>query len=104
MKILIDEDLVWTSTFGLLTDEEFAEEMEALDELCAILKQYTVHHILKKLDNGFTLTIEVQKCTLDEEAMNDLFYNVITNFRYKLEYAALGGKGCDFALHVSQYD
>lgn len=43
--------------------------------------------------------IPVQKITLSEEKMNELFYEVFSDQR--ISYLSIGGVGCDFAMNIT---
>jgi hypothetical protein len=40
-----------------------------------------------------------QKITLDEIKMNELFDEILCN--YKMEYGNYGGAGCDFSISIT---
>ena len=96
MKLLIDETLVLKHTYAEDADElELLENNEALDDLEKMLKSFSVWYNLKRTDNGYTLEIGAQKCTLDEQSMNTLFYDILFDIPHVLKYSPLGGTGCD---------
>lgn len=107
MKILIDDPISTT----LCYNQSLEEIKDIFDEnYLSILKEYTIFY---NIDYDFrdelttvNFSIKQQKCTLDEFAVNDFMANVIYEFwdpnEIKIEYAHLGGKGCDFSFRLSK--
>ena len=64
--------------------------------------------LLKELGVGFSITpegleIPSQKVSLDEVAMNTLFSEYLFYLDgYSVEYAKLGGVGCEFCLRITK--
>lgn len=103
MKLLINDDLIFSETFYPgISDDEWSDYKEKLEEFEDILKSYTVFFTSNINESSYYIHIEAQKVVLDEYDMNNLFFNVLSNFKIKLEYAALGGEGCDFCLKVTK--
>lgn len=87
------------------TLEDHQDTAEEFNELSALMKSYSVYHTLELTPEYTRLTIYQQKITLDEFAMNALFYRVLAlHFEIRTEYAWLGGLGCDFSLNVYRID
>jgi hypothetical protein len=90
MKLYITETLNFKT-------QEIADSTVQPQEIVDYLKEdFTI--FAKVLDNGF-IEIEQQKVTLDEIKINELFDQVFHIF--KIEYACMGGVGCEFNLNVS---
>jgi len=88
MKAIIHETL-YLKDYGLFNGFE------------AIQKFLNYYHIFNKIQTDGKnewIEIEPQKITLDEKAMNELFDEVFHAF--DIEYAGLGGAGCDFSIIV----
>lgn len=101
MKLLINTDLTYTQLFTDFSPEDkeaFIEEVYYWKALCS---RFSVQAKFSIEDECVKITVFVQKCTLDEFAMNELFHEVIDPlFEYEVQYAALGGAGCDFAITI----
>jgi hypothetical protein len=102
MKLLIDEDLVFTQAFPPeFPEAEFDAECEYFQQLDALARQYAVAGSFAVTATGVTVIVRAQKVTLDEISMNTLFAEFLSElFIVELRYAALGGAGCDFAMSV----
>ena len=106
MKLLVQENL---STVVYDDSDYTAEESELEEEfwefIRSLLDGYSVTY---RLDydpdiKGYLFEIPVQKITLDEQGMNELFYECLhVLLDYRVEYSALGGKGCGFSLCLYQ--
>lgn len=84
MKLLIQTDLV---------DTAYAKEV------MSFLRTFSIWF---REENG-KLIIPAQKVTLDEWAMNELFNEYLMYLPgITIQYAPLGGSGCDFALELTQ--
>jgi len=84
MKLYIKEELNFKAT-------EFGDIKEVSD----FLKQFTIFHKIK----GDFIFIETQKVNLNEIDMNELFDEIF--YMFNIEYAGMGGAGCEFSLNVS---
>jgi hypothetical protein len=82
MKIIIENDL----------------SMPLPDDV-SVLKIYSIDHIIDRTSK--TLTIKAQKISLGELMANILFHDILCYCNYDMEYSALGGAGCDFAIKLS---
>lgn len=101
MKLLINEPLIATVPLTPEDGEIRADEQEGLENLRNLCKRMCVHTTFDESPDQVVMTVAVQKVTLDELAMNELFAEFLgVHFDTKLEYAGLGGAGCDFALRV----
>ena len=65
-----------------------------IKEISEFLKGFS---IINKIEGDF-IFIESQKVNLDEIAMNELFDEIFWIF--DIEYACIGGAGCEFAINV----
>jgi len=103
MKLLIDQELKFSTTFYPgATDEELDEYSEFFEFVNSVMNKYNVAGYVDHNGSGATVIINVQKITLDEFDMNSLFDGVLNNlFKLKIDYANLGGAGCDFALLIT---
>ena len=99
MKVIIEQDVSFVITY----DEpcEDGTESDLAIEIQEICSSYAVRFKFSSTSTEDRFTILEQKITLDEWDMNDLFANVLRYADYTLEYAWLGGKGCDFALSIN---
>ena len=101
MDLLIPENL---STV-IYDDSNYTAEEEFREFICSLLDGYSVSY---RLDydpclKGYLFEIPNQKITLDEQDMNELFYECLhVLLDYRVEYSALGGKGCGFSLCLYQ--
>jgi len=105
MKLLIDEPITWTETYGPSITEEDREDQETyVAEVCEFLHNFRVWHYVNLMESGFSVTLQVQKCTLAEKDMNELFYEVLRHHFGVgwLKYSPLGGAGCDFAVRIGR--
>lgn len=102
MKLLIDQDLVFTKEYPSdLPSDEFDEECEYFQQLQEVARQYSVGGSFTVTATGAKVVVYAQKVTLDEVSMNTLFADFLTElFVLETRYAALGGAGCDFAMAV----
>jgi hypothetical protein len=83
MKLLIEQDFV----------TEIWPDMKAV---VIFLKRCTIYH---QSISDSEVKILQQKIVLDEVDINTFFMH-IDRQSYRLEYASLGGVGCDMALNV----
>ena len=106
MKLLVQENLstvVYDDSDN--TAENCAVEEEYWKYITSLLDGYSVTY---RLDydpdiKGYLFEIPVQKITLDEQGMNELFYECLhVLLDYRVEYSALGAKGCGFSLCLYQ--
>lgn len=105
MKLFIDEPLTWSDTYDPSITEEDREDQEAyVGEISKFLRNFCVAHSTHLMESGFSVTLQVQKCTLAEQDMNEIFYEVLLpHFRVGwLKYSPLGGAGCDFAMRINR--
>lgn len=103
MKLLIDEPLTWSDTYYPGITEEEREDREAyVGEICKYLNEFCIWHSVDLMESGFSVTLQVQKCTLTELDMNELFHEILLpHFGVGwLKYSPLGGAGCDFAVRI----
>lgn len=102
MKLLINSPLSYSDVYiPSISDEEVEEHQEAFQELLDICDKFGVHYCRDFRQDGIEFDIHVQKVTLDEVSMNQLFAEVLRLFDYDIRYAALGGAGCDFAIELT---
>ena len=83
MKLYITEELNFK-----------VKDPEEVNGYSDFLKQFTIFHEVK---NG-SIFIETQKVNLNEKDMNELFDDVF--YMFEIEYAGMGGAGCEFSLNV----
>lgn len=100
MKLLINQPLHWATTFNPgASDDELEDIREDYRAIGESLRRLGVNATCIVMESGVSLDIYVQKVTLEEQDMNDLFFNVLNVlFELEVRYAALGGQGCDFAM------
>ena len=85
------------------TQDDMDDCNEEFSEAHTLLDSYSVSHRISISTSKIELILYQQKITLDEFAMNNLFFNVIYRyFDFDLFYYGLGGKGCDFSLTISK--
>lgn len=104
MKLLIQQDLHWFSKIDpSLTLEELENVRVYFHSLKALAKRFSLSGKYEVLDDSIDFHIYAQKVTVDEVAMNEFFADFLTElFDVEVEYAALGGAGCDFALEIKK--
>jgi len=104
MKLLIQHDLRWSSRFDPgMSAEELANEREFFESLKEMADRFCLFGKYEILDDSVDFLIHAQKVTVDEYAMNELFAAFLDElFKLEVEYAALGGAGCDFALELTK--
>ena len=105
MKLLIQDALRFTGIVdSSSTAQDFQDSAEEFAEMTAICKKFGVQYTLKlaqNLNDTIDFVILVQKCTLDEVDMNELFADVLFLLDYDIQYGMLGGKGCDFSIAMT---
>jgi len=87
MKLYIKEELNFKAT-------EFGD----IETVSEFLKDFVILHKIK----GDFIFIETQKVNLNEIDMNELFDGIFHMF--SIEYAGMGGAGCEFSLNVRLLD
>ena len=102
MKLLIDDDITYSTTFYPGTP---AEELDELSDYFHFLKDTLedlgVTYLIDCQESGVSLTIYTQKVVLDDLAMNTFFSEILDEFfEFKLGYANLGGRGCEVAFRL----
>ena len=103
MHLYIDEPIYWSETNDpSITEDELSdlyEQSVALKEVC---DKFSIYALIDFNESSNSVTLYPQKITLDEVSMNELFVEVIYPVfdRVKLEYAWLGGVGCDFSMRL----
>ena len=108
MKLLIDQPITYSLVYSRvyhddITHAERVELEKHLTELKNTLKQYAVSSTCIFNHNAQYITIDAQKVSLNEIDMNALIYLIEDSFNnLNIEYAALGGKGCDFSFRLKQ--
>ena len=101
MKLLVNDELVWLFNFAdnpeaRREDYEIAvKDLEELAKSMSVWGSFTVDEATARI------VIDAQKINLDGIAMNQLFFELLTQlFDIELAYAPLGGTGCDFAIEI----
>ena len=105
MKLLINTPLKYSLTFDPnITEEDWDAWKEFWDDATVFLKFCCIYHTLHLMESGFIFEIGVQKCCLDEQNANQFFSDILNIFdnEVTIEYAGLGGQGCDFSLILTQ--
>lgn len=69
-------------------------KLEAISADTSLLEDCSIHH--KAV--GDVIEIREQKCTLNELVVNELFAEHF--YPFDIEYAYIGGVGCDFAINI----
>lgn len=103
MKLLIDVPLSWKLDFDAHAhaEENFLQQ-EHYQSLVAVARRASLGGKYTVDNKGVAFIIHAQKVTLDEADMNELFSDFFSElFTFKLEYAAIGGKGCRFTMSMS---
>jgi len=103
MKLLIQKDLYFRVPLPAdLSDEQVEAEEEYYNSLRDVAKRYSLSLRMSCTYGGHVeFAIPAQKVTLDEVAMNHFFHDFLTElFDIEVEYAPLGGEGCDFVLEL----
>ena len=102
MKLLIDSDLSYSTTYyPSATDETLDEYQDFFSDIEACLNSFNVSCAVTNARSGASVTIYTQKIVLTDENMNTLFADVLTElFDVKIEYAHLGGRGCEFSMRI----
>lgn len=92
MKAILHDDLV--APIACETESDLKAFVKELNQKFGVTSCYLFGN------TESNVTIPVQKICLDETDMNELFHDYLYLFDYSIEYSALGGKGCDFAICV----
>lgn len=92
MKAILHNDLVALLAFE--TESDLKSFVKELKQKFGVISYYLFGN------TGSKVTIPVQKICLDETDMNELFHDYLYLFDYSIDYSALGGKDCDFAIAV----
>lgn len=102
MKAFIDADAAWSHTLSPgVTDAEREDFHESVKEWCAVATEMCCLHQVHYTDSGADVRVYQQKCSLTDVDMNTLFDEFLSNlFEISLEHAPLGGRGCEFGIHV----
>ena len=105
MKAIIHDELCATYFEGpdaTTTDRE--DDLTFWAEIKATLKGFSVYNRIEYSaeEKSWTITIQPQKVTLSDVDMNTLFSDVFYMLDYRIEYAGLGGRGCEFAINIYQ--
>ena len=101
MKLLIDVPLVFMAYDDPgTTDQDRADSKFTYDDGSDVLTKFGVHHVLTYNANSVVLTIEPQKISLDDLAMNELMFDGLWLFDLDFRYAGLGGSGCEISFTV----
>lgn len=101
MKLLIQENL--SATYYGEPDsspQDIEQDVEFWKGITELLDKYSVYYKLEHKSDCWLFEIPVQKINLSEENMNTLFHEALFLLEYELDYAGLGGKGCDFSLEM----
>lgn len=103
MKLFIDNDITYSFIFSNESEEGVSAVKDEFDFITSYLKKNSVQHKLEITDASVVLTIFSQKITIDEIAMNALFYNALAYlFDLTLCYSFMGSDGCDFAVRIAK--
>jgi hypothetical protein len=102
MKAIIPESLEMSFPTDVnSTDQDINDSIDEFCEVSILLTQFTVSHHISIETDVTKFIIDSQKITLDEVNMNTLFFNVFSvYFDVTINYAGIGGPGCDFAVYV----
>ena len=104
MKLYIDTTFRFAETNP---PDISVEDLDLLDEDAEtyrdLFKRFCIHATVENSESMFSVVIHPQKVSLDDIAMNTLFANAINGLfwnEYTLEYAIMGGEGCEFAMRM----
>lgn len=101
MKLLIDDELVWQFKFADNPEVELENIKGDVEALAELAKSMSVWGTFTVDETSARIVINAQKVNLDGIAMNELFHDLLTElFDIDIEYAPLGGAGCDFAFRI----
>ena len=104
MKVLVQEKLttaIYENPNG--TAQDYEDDKEFWKFITSMLDGFAVHYNLEHKFGYWLFEIPEQKITLDEHCMNELFYECLhVLLDYRVEYSALGAKGCGFSLCLYQ--
>ena len=101
MKLLVQEKLsVVYEEEADSNNSDFENTAEFWKYITDLLDSFSVHYNLEHRSDYWLFEIPEQKINLSEQNMNKLFFECLYLLEYNLEYAALGGAGCDFALEL----
>lgn len=103
MKLLIDTDLVGTFPVDpTITGQDYEDAFDHWCDISVLLKKFSVSHSItnfpKKGGEPTVFTVPAQKITLDSVDVNELLFDGFYLLDYEMNYAALGGRGCDLTL------
>jgi hypothetical protein len=82
----------------IISKELKTKDMYSKD-ISELFKEYSISHILH--ENEKEILIIPQKVVLTEVDMNYVFSVGFVRFEYEMEYANIGGEGCDFSLELT---
>lgn len=97
MKLLIQTELA----HELTATKYVAVQYRYFKAEIILCKRFGVHYSIESKGNQTKFKITPQKITLDSVNVNELLSDVFHLFAYTMEYAALGGAGCDLALRIN---
>lgn len=103
MKLLINSTLRYTDSYSPGTSDEDIDDLyQSWREVTDLCDKLGVHYMFDAPAGSIVFYVYAQKVTLEESCMNELFADVLTYFKFNLEYAHLGGRGCDMALTLTE--
>jgi hypothetical protein len=103
MKLLVNEELVWQFNFADNPEIDRDEYKDGVQDLADLAKSMSVWGSFTVDEASARIVINAQKINLDGIAMNQLFFELLTQlFEIELAYAPLGGAGCDFAMEIAK--
>jgi len=106
MKLLINNQITLTYKYRAgpedFEDNAYDEYQDFIDYESKLLDSMCIHHTVINHYTSLDFILEVQEITLDEHAMNDLFFSVLNSFdtKFNIKYVPLGGAGCDFCIEL----
>ena len=101
MKLLVQENLS-AMYYGEpdSSPQDIEQDAEFWKYVTYLLDSYSMHYTLEYFSDYWWFEVPVQKVVLNELCMNTLFHEALFLLEYELDYAGLGGKGCDFSLEM----
>ena len=104
MILFIDEVMTYCeSNSPDITEEDLEFQAEDAQYYREFFDQFSIKGVVENHEDHFRIKIYSQKITLDDLNMNTLFAHVIDQVffnKYTLDYSAIGGKGCEFAMRI----
>ena len=102
MKLIIENTLYLDAVVDLTSiHDDMQDTTDEFNEIADICKRYSINYMLDLREDTTIFAVYPQKITLNEVNMNHVFANILYLFTYKIQYAWLGGEGCEFSMSLT---